>query len=146
MTLILTDFFKGLSKEERKIIGISNENLEASIHDQFKRLNSPWFRFYLAFDPGDVLQKVKCSVLALNGEKDIQVTPKENQQAIEKALKVGGNKNFTIIELPGLNHLFQTAKTGDISEYSKIEETISPAALQIIGDWILQQTESIRDR
>ena len=56
------------------------------------------------------------------------------------------NKNFKIIELPNLNHLFQTAETGDISEYSKIEETISPAALQIIGDWILQQTESIRVR
>ncbi|MBN2245439.1 MAG: alpha/beta fold hydrolase [Candidatus Aminicenantes bacterium] len=143
MTSILTDFFKGLSEEERKIIGLSEDNLEASIHDHFKRLNSPWFRFYLTFDPGDVLQKVKCPVLALNGGKDIQVTSKENLPAIKKALKAGGNKNFNIIELPDLNHLFQTAETGEISEYSKIEETISPAALQIISDWILQQTESI---
>ena len=146
MTSIFTDFFKGLSEEERKIIGISNENLDAYIHDQFKRLNSPWFRFYLPFNPGEVLQKVKCPVLALNGEKDIQVTSKENLNAIEKALKAGGSKDFTIMELTNLNHLFQTAKTGEISEYSKIEETMSPAAFQIIGDWILQQTESIRVR
>ena len=93
-----------------------------------------------------VFKKVKCPVLALNGEKDIQVTSKENLNAIEKALKAGGSKDFTIMELTNLNHLFQTAKTGEISEYSKIEETMSPAAFQIIGDWILQQTESIRVR
>ena len=146
MTSIFTDFFKGLSEEERKIIGVSDDNLEAYIHDQFERLNSPWFRFYLPFDPGEVLQKVKCRLLVLNGGKDIQVTSKENLRVIEEALNAGVNKNFKIVELPNLNHLFQTAETGDISEYSKIEETISPAALQLIGDWILQQTDSIRVR
>lgn len=69
---------------------------------------------------------------------------KENLRAIKKALKAGVNKNFKIVELPDLNHLFQAAATGEISEYNKIEETMSPAALQIIGNWILQQIESIR--
>ena len=138
-TSIITEFFKGLSEEERKITGISEENLEVHIHDQFQRLHSPWFRFYLPFDPGTVLQKVACPVLAVNGEKDVQVTPKENLQAIIRALKAGGNKKYTVKELPNLNHLLQTAKTGNISEYGKIEETMSPTALQIIGDWILEQ-------
>ena len=57
-------------------------------------------------------------------------------KAITRALKAGGNKNYTVKELPSLNHLLQTADTGDISEYGKIEETMSPTALQIIGDWI----------
>lgn len=138
-TKILTEFFKGLSGKERKIIGISEENLESYIHNQFSRLHSPWFRFYLHYDPGTVLQKVSCPVLALNGEKDVQVTPEENLLAIAKALEAGGNKNYTVKELPSLNHLLQTAKTGNISEYGKIEETMSPSALQIIGDWILKQ-------
>jgi hypothetical protein len=137
---IITEFFKGLSEEERRITGISEETLEVHIHDQFQRLHSPWFRFYLNYDPGTVLTKVACPVLAVNGEKDVQVTPKENLQAIMKALKAGGNKNYTIKELPDLNHLLQTAVTGNISEYGKIEETMSPTALQIIGDWILEQT------
>ena len=137
---IITEFFKGLSEEERKITGISEENLEIYIHDQFQRLHSPWFRFYLPFDPGTVLQKVTCPVLAVNGEKDVQVTPKENLQAIIGALKAGGNKNYTIKELLNLNHLLQTAETGNISEYAKIDETMSPTALQIISDWILEQT------
>jgi len=103
-------------------------------------LHSPWFRFYLNYDPGTVLKKVTCPVLAVNGEKDVQVRPKENLQAIKRALKAGGNKNYTVKELPNLNHLLQTAETGNISEYGKIEETMSPTALQIIGDWILEQT------
>lgn len=113
--------------------------MEAYIHDQVRRLHSPWFRFYLNFDPGTVLQKVPCPVLAVNGEKDVQVMPRENLQAIMRALDAGGNKNYTVKELPDLNHLLQTAETGNISEYGKIEETMSPTALQIIGDWILEQ-------
>jgi pimeloyl-ACP methyl ester carboxylesterase len=139
-TSIITEYFKGLCEEERKITEISEENLEVYIHEQFQKLHSPWFRFYLPFDPGTVLQKVTCPVLAVNGEKDVQVTPKENLQAITKALKAGGNKNYAVKELPNLNHLLQTAETGEISEYGKIEETMSPIALQIIGDWILEQT------
>jgi len=139
-TSIITEFFKGLSEEEKKITEISEENLEDYIHNKFRRLHSPWFRFYLPFDPGTVLQKVTCPVLAVNGEKDVQVRPKENLQAITRALKAGGNKNYTVKELPNLNHLLQTAETGEISEYGKIEETMSPIALQIISDWILEQT------
>jgi pimeloyl-ACP methyl ester carboxylesterase len=138
-TSLITKFFNGLSEEEKKIAGLSEENLKFRIHAQFQRLHSPWFRYYLDFDPGMVLKKVTCPVLAVNGEKDVQVTPRENLEAIARALKAGGHKNYAVKELPGLNHLLQTAETGNISEYGKIEETMSPTALQIIGDWILEQ-------
>ena len=66
---------------------------------------------------------------------------KENLAAIENALEAGGNKNSTVKELKDLNHLFQTAETGDESEYSKFEETMSPEAIKVIADWILEQTK-----
>jgi len=91
------------------------------------------------YDPKPTLMKVKCPVLAINGELDLQVPPKENLAAIEGALKAGGNTNYTIRELPKHNHLFQRAQTGAISEYAKIEETISPIALEVIAKWILTQ-------
>jgi fermentation-respiration switch protein FrsA (DUF1100 family) len=138
-TSLITEFFNGQSEMEKKVTGLSEENLKVHIHDQFRRLNSPWFRYYLNYDPGTVLMKMTCPVLAVNGEKDTQVPPGENLEAIKRALKAGGNKDFTVKVLPSLNHLFQTAVTGDISEYGKIEETISPSALKIIGDWILEQ-------
>ena len=115
------------------------EALKASFEAQLKAITSQWFRFFVTYDPRLALKQVKCPVLALNGSLDLQVAPKENLAAIEGALKEGGNKNYTIKELPGLNHLFQKAKTGAISEYSVIEETVSPDALEIISSWILEQ-------
>jgi pimeloyl-ACP methyl ester carboxylesterase len=128
-----------LNEEEKKAIGDPEVYLKA----QLQSLLSPWLKFFLTYDPKPTLSKVKCPVLAINGEKDLQVPPKENLSAIEEALVAGGNKNFTVKELPGLNHLFQTAQMGLPAEYAKIEETISPEVLKIIGDWILEQ---IRDK
>ena len=127
-----------MSDEEKEQIGDSEVFLEA----QLQSLLSPWLKFFLIYDPKPTLSKVKCPVLAINGEKDLQVPPKENLSAIEEVLKAGGNQNYTIKELSNLNHLFQTAQTGLPAEYAKIEETISPAALKIISDWILEQTEA----
>jgi fermentation-respiration switch protein FrsA (DUF1100 family) len=101
---------------------------------------SPWLRFFLAYDPRPALAKVRCPVLALNGEKDLQVAPRENLDAIAAALRSGGNTRFEVEVFPGLNHLFQTCKTGQVSEYGTIEETFAPAALNRIGDWVVQQS------
>lgn len=76
-----------------------------------------------------------------NYEKDLQVPPFQNLPEIEKALKAGGNKNFKTVEMPGLNHLFQPAKTGGVSEYGNIETTFSEDALKLMKDWILQITK-----
>ncbi len=108
---------------------------------QFGMMQSPWFKYFLAYDPYETLTKVSCPVLAINGEKDLQVPPKENLAMIQKAFKEAGKENYKLVELPGLNHLFQTAKTGSPMEYSTIEETISPAALNVIKDWILETTK-----
>jgi len=126
-----------LSEEEKK----QEELSEAQIQAQLKQVLSPWFRYFLTYDPRPTLEKVKCPVLALGGEKDLQVPPGQNLKAIEDALKKGGNKNFTVKELPGLNHLFQHADTGSPGEYTKIEETFSEDALKIMADWILEQTK-----
>lgn len=101
-----------------------------------KQCTTPWFRTFLVLDPVDYLSKVHCPLLALNGSLDVQVPAKENLQAIEKALIFGGNSNYTIEEIPYANHLFQHAKTGNIDEYSKIEETMSPEVLDKIATWI----------
>lgn len=100
----------------------------------------PWLRFFLTYDPAPTLAKVTYPVLAINGEKDCQVSSRQNLPAIRKALRSGGNKDFSIIQLPGLNHLFQRCENGSVDEYAKIEETISPTALEVIGNWIAKHT------
>ena len=101
---------------------------------------TPWFRYFLSYDPRPTLMKVHVPVLAINGEKDLQVPAREDLEAIDQALKEAGNRDYKIVLLSNLNHLFQTTKTGAPSEYAEIEETIAPIALQTIGDWIVAHT------
>ena len=103
-------------------------------------MHSPWFRFFLTYEPATILQRVKCPVLALNGEKDVQVDPRLNLPAIQAALKKGGNTHFRTVEFPAMNHLFQSCTTGGLSEYQMIEETISLTVLETITDWITEVT------
>jgi pimeloyl-ACP methyl ester carboxylesterase len=112
---------------------------EAQIGAAIKSTSSPWFRYFISYDPATALRKVKCPVLAVVGSKDLQVPPEENIPSIRKALEDAGNQKVEIDELPGLNHLFQTAKTGSPAEYAQIEETISPIALEKIAAWIAKQ-------
>ena len=105
-----------------------------------KAFASPWYRFFAFYDPAPALEKVKCPVLALNGELDTQVAFDQNLPAIEAALKKGGNKDYTVKALPKLNHLFQTCQTGAVAEYSQIDETMSPVALATIASWIRKTT------
>jgi len=111
---------------------------DAEVGGQVRVLTSPWFLYFLGYDPGPALRKVSCPVLALNGEKDLQVPPKQNLPVVRKALAEGGNKNYEVDELPGLNHLFQTANTGSPTEYASIEETMSPVAMEKVSSWILK--------
>jgi fermentation-respiration switch protein FrsA (DUF1100 family) len=126
---------------DKRIAGASEADkskAKQAAEAQIKQALSPWFRYFLTYDPRPALTKVKCPVLALNGENDMQVPVTENLREIESTLKAAGNKDVTIVRLPRLNHLFQTSETGSPGEYGKIEETLAPVALKAIGDWILK--------
>ena len=101
------------------------------------QVSSPWMQYFLRYDPAPALEKVKCPVLAINGDKDLQVPAEVNLKAIGEALKKGGNNQLTIKEYPNLNHLFQECDTGSPAEYTVIEQTFSPEALKDLGDWII---------
>lgn len=89
--------------------------------------------------PSMYLSKVNCPVLAINGSKDFQVPAKENLTAIKKSVLEGGNSNVKTVELENMNHLFQECETGALNEYSEIEQTVSPIALELITNWITEQ-------
>lgn len=97
---------------------------------------SPWYRYQLTFKSSEAFEKVKCPVLALNGSLDRVIMPKENLQAIHQSLIKADNSDITIRQIPGLNHIFQTAKTGSPLEYGSLEESFSPKALKIIYQWL----------
>ena len=137
----LTIHFKQIVKD------IPNHQKPAEMGDddfvklQVKQIASPWIQYFIKYNPEATLEKVKCPVLAMNGEKDLQVPPKENLEAIKKAITKGGNKRVTTKELPNLNHLFQECKTGSPDEYATIEQTYSPIVLNEIVKWLQTQTK-----
>ena len=130
--------FAGLSKQEKEWMAL----LDRTMAGNPAVILSPWLRYLLTYDPKATLRKVTCPVLALIGDKDVQVPAKENLPLVRQALETGGCDGYTVKELPGLNHLFQTCKTGMPTEYGTIEETFSPVALQVVGDWILEQVKA----
>jgi uncharacterized protein len=111
------------------------------VADQTDMIASPGYQFIWNYDPVPFLEKVICPVLALNGEKDLQVAPKENLAGISDALKKGGNTNVTTKVLPNLNHFFQECETGSPAEYATIDQTFSPIALAELTNWILKQVK-----
>jgi len=127
---------------EAQFGGAESEAIDSAVEQTVAQMTGPWFRFFLGYDPRPALGKVRVPVLALNGELDLQVDADQNLPEIRKALEQGGNEDFTVKELPGLNHLLQKAETGSVEEYYSLEETLSPAALDTIRDWILARFEA----
>ena len=113
-------------------------SLDQAVAVQVQQVNNPWFRYFLTYEPAEMLERVTVPVLAINGEKDLQVPYEENLREIEAALRRGGNPHYEAHALPDLNHLFQHAETGAPGEYGEIEETWAVDAMELIAAWILK--------
>ena len=129
----VNQFYDSLSAEDQKLMGPSSSAYYTTISSTFF---TPWFRYFLAYDPGPSWQKVTCPVLALNGSEDIQVSSKENLDAIKKYLDMAGNKNHQEIELEGFNHLMQQCNVCSLQEYALIETSFDPKALDLITEFV----------
>jgi hypothetical protein len=112
----------------------------AVLQAQIRTMTSPWFRQFLDYDPGPSYEKIKCPVLAMNGMRDLQVDSAENVPLLRKAFEASGNKDVTIVEVDGVNHLFQTAQSGSPALYGAIEETMAPEVQTAIANWVSQHT------
>ncbi len=116
----------------------------ANIQTQIQQLKSPWFRYYVTYNPAIPLSKVTCPVLVLFGEKDLQVAPEQNKEPIESALKKGGNNDYTVKVFEDANHLFQKANTGMPTEYPQLEKAFVPDFLSYVSAWLLERVEVVK--
>jgi len=124
-----------------KSLGATEENISAFITKETDGVLKPWNTYFYNYNPADEFEKLSIPVLSLNGSKDIQVNATVNQNAIRNALIKGNNKNYKVVELENLNHLFQECTTGKMNEYKEIEQTMSPMVLEIISNWIVSVTK-----
>lgn len=116
------------------------EQQDAQVSAAAAQALAPAMRGLLRHDPRPALTRTRVPVLALNGERDVQVDAEQNLPAIRAALADAENTDVETHRLPGLNHLFQTAASGLPNEYGALEETMAPAVLDGIRDWILART------
>lgn len=112
---------------------------DATISQEVDLMLTPWFRFFLTYDPREALRRVRVPVLVVQGELDLQVDADQNLPQVRAALAASGEKDVTIRRLSGLNHLLQSAVTGAPSEYFQIDETLAPEVLDLVTDWILER-------
>jgi len=113
-----------------------NRSQEKFVDGIVNKLSDPWYKYLISYNPQPTLRKLSCKVLALNGEKDIQVLPGSNLVGVKECLDKSHSPEHETLELKGLNHLFQSCKTCSFQEYAQLEETFSPTALAAISDWM----------
>lgn len=119
-----------------ELTGAKDDKSASQFVDVLMRaFRNPWMNYFLAYQPAANIGEIKCPVLALNGEKDVQVDAVLNLAGIDRAVRAD-NKRVTTQVMPGLNHLFQHCKTCTVAEYAELTETFAPEALQLIGDWL----------
>jgi len=128
---------KGLLKKSLLLSGTSEPSIvEKQMESMVNTYSTPWFRSFLGYEPQKYLPYVKAPILAINGSMDLQVASRSNLNGIETILSDAQHKDYSVVEIEGLNHLFQTTKTGAIAEYGKLTETFSPKALMMIDEWL----------
>ena len=120
--------------------GMPDDLIESAIDEQVEVLFSRWMHTFLTYDPRETLRRITCPVLVMNGDLDLQVLHDQNVPEIAAAIRSNGNTGVVTAVLPGLNHLFQPATTGAVSEYATIEITFDPAALNLMTRWIQDHT------
>ena len=137
------EMVSSLPKSEQEGAKTFASNIEA----QFRVwVDAPMFRSTFTTDPQSTLERVACPLLAVSGGFDSgTANPSDNLPAMALALEAGGNVDYAIVKLPRLNHLLQTSETGVLSECATIEETIAPAALEIVGNWVSRVTGASTD-
>jgi len=128
-----------LPPDQRAAIADIDAAVDAQVNGQLDAVRSPWFKYFLDYDPTTALEQVQIPVLALFGELDLQVPPSVNLEPLERALVRGGNDDITIHTFPKANHLFLTAVTGSPNEYPTMEKVFVPGFLEMMTEWIRER-------
>lgn len=130
----MTEYIKNISLNDPE--KAENITYEEYVNAQVKGILNPWMINFLRYEPSDFIKNVKCPVLAINGDKDLQVLASQNLPEWKRILENSGNENVTIKEFFNLNHLFQNSETGLPEEYENLNESFSTKVMEEMSIWI----------
>ncbi len=135
----LRESITAMPDTQRNAITDVDAYIGAQVQAQLTALRTPWFRYFLDYDPATTLRRIDTPILALFGELDLQVPPAQNRGPLEQALRYGNHPDYTVLVLPRANHLFITATTGSPTEYATLEKVFVPEFLPLVTEWILER-------
>jgi pimeloyl-ACP methyl ester carboxylesterase len=144
MEKVVAEQYNNLPDAQKKSIKDKDEYIKVMTQASVKQFHIPWMKFFMSYDPIPALKKVKCPVLLVYGEKDLQVPPAQNKEPMENALKEGGNKDYKVVVLPNANHLFLYTRTGSPEEYANLPKEFVPGFLDTMTDWILKRVTVVK--
>lgn len=124
-----------IPEDDLKLLGLDSTYMALMV----RQMSSPWFRYFINYDPIPALAAMRVPVLAVFGSLDLQVPPSQSTGPMEEALKRAPTTDFTVVTLPNLNHLMQTARYGHNMEYGALDETAAPIYLKTISDWLVER-------
>jgi hypothetical protein len=133
--------YEAVSDDVRSLLGSAESYIEQTVTQQMAAFQTPWFQFFLAYDPATDWAKTSIPVLAIFGGLDKQVEPESNAAALEAALEQAGNADYSIITIPNANHLYQVAVTGNFDEYPSLGTDLHPDLLPAIAGWLLERVD-----
>jgi dienelactone hydrolase len=146
ITTMLKNQLASMSQNSEKESKNNKKAVDAHIDCVLSLYTSPWFRFFIDYDPKAALEQVKCPVLFVFGELDRQVPMDVNRMVILNVLKQSGNNDYTLKMIPKANHVFQSANTGSPSEYMSLEKKFVPGLLEFVSDWVLKRVDIVTQR
>ena len=133
-------FLRNYVRRSKEFKRSSKDEQETWITQNMDAYVNPWMIYFLNYNPEIDLKKITCHYLALNGSTDLQVPSSMNLNAINANCNPGEGKVKKIIELQGLNHLFQPSATGSPTEYGSNEITFDESAIKEILAFIEEIT------
>ncbi|MBI9044811.1 MAG: alpha/beta fold hydrolase [Anaerolineaceae bacterium] len=130
---------EALPEEQQNQIDNIEDYVNTIYTSQISSLQTPWFEYFLSYDPVPTLEKIDVPVLAIFGELDLQVPPEQNAIIMKTALENAPSTDIQVITLPKANHLFQEAISGSVDEYAQLDKEFIDGFLELILDWISQR-------
>ena len=143
ITMMVKNQCVSMSKKNEKETKEDNDTVDSHVDCVLSWYKSPWFRFFIDYDPKPALEQVMCPVLFVFGGLDTQVPLEVNRKRIRDVLQKSGNNDYTLKVIPKANHCFQSANTGSPSEYMSLEKKFVPGFLEFVSDWALKRIEII---
>ncbi len=140
LTNLLIKIIWKLTGDPRKATGTilqrARNTDRASVRYWGQKINAKWLRELLEYDPVDTTRNVSCPILAITGEKDVQVDTKDLIQIAELAT---GEVEYHIV--PNLTHILRLdEQVPSVLRYRQLlKSNMDHSILDIIYEWLYKR-------